>query len=759
MAQTFRWLLRVFMALVSLAVIALILVYWLAARSLPDYEASHAVGGISAPVEIVRDNANVPHIFGETDADVFFALGFAHAQDRLWQMMTLRRAAQGRLSEIFGERTLRTDELIRRLDLYNLAVRSVPAQDAATRTALEAYADGVNARLQQVADEALGRGAPEFFLFSRQLAPWQPADSLAIIKLMGLRLSSHLQEEVLHARASLLLPEERLRDILPDAPGQGVMALPDYAQLFPGTRDFAAAAPEAPEPFLMPAAPRGLGGASNAWAAAPERAAANGTLLANDPHLGFSAPTIWYLARLELAAGAVIGGTIPGMPVVLVGRSAAIGWGLTSAYVDDQDLYIEKLNPDDPGQVATPEGWMPMRTRASIIEVADAEPVTIELRWTPNGPVLPGHHFNLASITPEGHVTSLAWTLLDDQDTSMTAAMRLMAAQTVEEAIATGELYVAPSQNLVVADAESIALKTIGVLPRRTAQHQTRGRIPSPGWRSENLWQGRLSFAANPESIDPPGGIIGNTNNKTLDRPFPFHVSYAWGDTQRIQRWRRLMQTREVHTRESFIEAQLDTVSFTARSLLPLIAGSLVHRRGRARGHARTPAPARAGAVGRLERRDERTPARAADLCRVDARTAGAADPRRARSSGAPVPHVEPLFIERVFRDVDGAGGLVRHPAIRRRGNLHRHRAAGARRCPCLDRRHLRHGARSAALGRCARGHARPRGAGRGAVPVVVREHPAVHLGRRQHADARAHLGPRSRPVPERAWRGLSRGL
>ncbi len=662
MATAFRWLLRLFLVAAGLGIAALLLAWYMAARSLPDYSATLEVEGLSAPVEIVRDHANVPHIFGQADPDVYFGLGYAHAQDRLWQMLMLRRTAQGRLSELFGRRTFEFDELMRRLDIYNLAVRSVEAQDPATMAALRGYSAGINARLAEVNAGALGRGAPEFFLFPPQIAPWQPADSLSVAKLMALRLSSHLADEVLRARTSLLLPPERVRDILPDSPGAGIAALPEYAALFPGA-DFAgarrlagAAAPADPDP-LAPFAPRGLAGASNAWAAAPSRAASGATLLANDPHLGLTAPSIWYLARLDLRSGGVIGATIPGMPAVLLGRSEHFGWGLTSSYMDDQDLYIEELNPENPGEVRTPDGFAPMQTRASIIRIKDAAPVTITLRWTENGPVLPGTQFGLAAITPPGHVVSLAWTALSPEDTSLAAALDVMQAGSVAEGIEAGERYIAPSQNLVLADADGIALKVIGAMPRRDAAHQTRGRIPSPGWIPGNRWQGRANYRANPEFINPAGGIVGNTNNKVVDRPFPLHMSYLWGDTQRIQRWRRLMQAREVHTRESFVDAQLDTVSYAARALLPLVAADLWF----------TGDPAPAGTPERLRQdalklladwNGEMNEHQPEPL--IYAAWMRALQDRLIRDElgtlAREFTHVEPVFIERVFRNVDGAG-------------------------------------------------------------------------------------------------------
>ncbi|AXQ93525.1 penicillin acylase family protein [Cereibacter azotoformans] len=655
MIVVFRWLLRIFTGLVVLALVAVLITYYFLSRSLPDYNESFRLEGVSGPVEIVRNDSNVPHIFGPTDEDVYFALGFAHAQDRLWQMVTMRRTAQGRLSEVFGERTLKIDELMRRYDLYGLAQASVEVQDPEVLAALEAYSRGVNAWIGQVNADARGRGAPEFFLFSNEIAVWRPADSIALIKLMALQLSSHLQSEVLRARVSLLLPDARVSDILPDAPGEGVIALPSYASLVPGPFPALRKVGLGEDP-LSPFHPKALSGASNAWAAAPSRSAAGGSLLANDPHLAFTAPSIWYLARLQLASGGVIGATLPGIPAVLLGRSNRLGWALTSAYMDDQDVHIEELNPDNREEYRTPEGWKRFETRRSIINVKDARPITVTLRWTDNGPVLPGTHYDLAAITPPGHVASLSWTALSDQDTSISAAMRLMKARTVEEAIEAGRLFVAPAQNLMLADVNGVAMQTVGAMPRRDPAHQSRGRIPSPGWIAENLWQGVFPYEDNPRMVDPSTGILGNTNNKTVDQPFPRHVSFDWGDTQRIQRWLALMKSREVHTRESFIEAQLDTVSPTARNLLPLVAADLWFT-GEAAPEG-TPERLRQRALTLLAEwngeMNEHLPEPLIYMAWMRA-----LQDRLIRDELGPLAdefnHLQPDFVERVYRDVEGA--------------------------------------------------------------------------------------------------------
>jgi len=656
MILAFRWLLRLLTGMIALGLLALFGAYYFLSRSLPDYNEAFALPGLTAPVEIVRNNDNVPHIFGASDADVFYALGFAHAQDRLWQMTMLRRTAQGRLSEVFGTRTVKTDELLRRYDLYSLALSSVAAQDAGTMVALNAYAAGVNAWIEQINVGARGRGAPEFFLFSNEIAAWQPADSIAIIKLMALQMSGNLEAEVLRARVSLLLPDARVRDILPDDPSTGIIALPDYASLMPGVVPGGQALRMASDDPLSPFPRLDFAGASNAWAAAPSRSAAGGSLLANDPHLGFTAPTVWYLARLDLQSGGVIGGTIPGIPAVLVGRSEALGWGLTSSYLDDLDVHIEKLNPANPEEYQTPEGWKTFQTRRSIITVRDAEPVTVTLRWTDNGPVLPGSHYDLGTVTPGGHVASLSWTALDGADTSMTAAVRLMQAKSIPQAIEAGSLFVAPSQNMMLADATGIALQVVGAMPARDAGHQSKGRMPSPGWIAANRWQGMRPYAQNPHVVNPDSGLIGNTNNKIIDAPFPDHMSYDWGDTQRIQRWLTLMKTREVHTRESFIEAQLDTVSFTARSLLPLIGADLWFT-GEAAAEG-TPERLRQRALEVLAAWNGEMNEHLPEPLIYQAWLRALSD-RLIRDEIGPLAdtftHPEPLFIERVYRNVEGA--------------------------------------------------------------------------------------------------------
>ncbi len=654
MAILFRWLMRAVLAVIALAAGGAALAYYLAIQSLPDYDATLTLDGPVQEIEIVRDRYAVPHILSKNDSDAFFGLGFVHAQDRLWQMTLMRRTVQGRLSEIFGPETLHIDELMRSLDLYGYARQAVAFQTDDARAALKAYSDGVNAWLRVVQKEALGRGAPEFFLFSPDISPWTPADSIAVQKLMALQMTDKASMETLRARLSLALPPERLHDILPDSPNAPLMGLPQFSELFPDARPVPVV--EAARNPLDPLPQPGLAGASNAFAAMGRRTASGAPILATDPHLGLSAPSIWMLARMDLSEGPVMGGTIPGIPTILVGRNADLGWGLTSSYLDDQDVYIERLNPANPDEYLTPAGFSRFETREALIGVLGGEAVRFPMRWTRHGPVIPGDNFGAAAVTPPGHVAVLAWTALTAKDRSVSASIALMRAHTIAEGREATREYLAPSLNVTMADHSSVGLQMAGAAPARLSGHTSQGRIPAPGWLALNDWQGMRPFDANPWVIDPPSGIVVNTNNRITDAAFPDHLSFDWGDSTRIIRASKLLGDRTYHTLDSFVEIQTDTVSEAARVLLPLIARDLWY----------SGEPA---ASGTAERRRQVALERLADWNGemsehtpeplIYAAWVRSLVRRLVQDELGPLqqllPVPDPVFIERVYRNLDGA--------------------------------------------------------------------------------------------------------
>lgn len=572
MVTLFRWLVRLTVGLIFLTIALVVLTWYFAIRSLPDYDGSYVVEGISAPVEIVRTTEDVPHVFGKTDRDVFFALGLAHAQDRLFQMTVLRRAAQGRLAEIYGPGALAADDLARRLGLYRNARASLQAQDPEVLEALQAYAEGVNAWIGQINLGARGRGAPEFFLYPEDIAYWEPADSLAILKLLAASSSVQMRREVLRARLSLAAPD-RGQELVAM---RGEPALPAYAGLFPGARFAAPDRGAGPQDwtatlagYLAPAA----GASANGFAAAAERTAAGGALLANDPQFALTAPGLWYLARIELQSGGVIGGTIPGIPAVLSGRNTGLAWGITPAQIDDQDLYVEEVQPGDPNRYRGAQGWTAFATRRETLRVRGGEPRTITLRETENGPVIPAAHLDLAAILPGGHVAALSWTGGYGNDRSMTALIGLM--RTPDRASAARALrdLIAPAMVVTLADGQGVGQVMAGAVPRRKAGHQTAGRMPTPGWIAANRWEGLDPAPAAMTELDPQNGIVAATG--AAPPGGAAGLGHDWGDGYRQDRLRHLIDSREVHSRDSFIAAQNDIVSPVARALLPLVGADL----------------------------------------------------------------------------------------------------------------------------------------------------------------------------------------
>ncbi len=656
-----RWMLRAVIGLGALLSVAIGLLWVLISGSLPDYDGNVQARGLAAPVTVIRDANAIPHIRAESPRDAWFALGMMHAQDRLWQMEVNRRAVQGRLSALFGARTVELDRLMKTLDLYGYARRSLVHQTPATRVALDAYAAGVNAWIRHVDANSLGRGAPEFFLFGDGFAPWTPADSLGILKMMAFRLTNSAREEVRRALFQLALPPERVRDILPDYPGEASLTVPRFSEEpDPGQR---AGLPVPPQPLpevdpLLaalgnPAGPE-YSGASNAWVVDASRSSSRAPLLANDPHLWLSAPSLWYLASLRGGDLAGIGATLPGVPAIVIGHNGRVGWGLTTAQIDDQDLYIEKLNPADPGQYLTPVGWRDFETRRIRIEVAGEAPLVETVRTTRHGPVLTPQMYGVDAITPEAHVAALAWTALTDEDQALSALGLLLAAEDVEAALPAAEMVAAPGQVLTLADRREIAMTLAGRVPLRRAGNRAQGRLPVSGWLVTNDWDGMVPRDALPLLRAPEDGALATANDRLSDAPFPKHLGFDWAPPYRIARIRKELSGRRFHSRDSFVALQADTVSEMARSVLPLIARDLWWRSSAAdQTGLRAEALALLGEWnGEMDQHSPEPLIFMEWMRRLTHRLAADELGGLFREAAG----LRPLFVERVFRDLDGAG-------------------------------------------------------------------------------------------------------
>ena len=580
-----RWLGWTLAGLVLLSVVTAAGGYLWLRQSLPQVAGEIAMAGLDAPVTIVRDRWGIPHIEADDLLDATFALGFVHAQDRLWQMEFQRRLGAGRLAEVLGATALPSDRFMRTLGFQRQAEASLAHLAPDTLAWLEAYAAGVNAFL----DTRTGPLPPEFLILGHaELEPWRPADSLVWLRLMALDLATNYRDELARVRLARRLTEEQIADVWPTYPESAPITLVELARALPWD-ELAAALP--------PGAPGGVG--SNAWVVDPGRSTTGGALLANDPHLGLQAPGVWYLAHLETPELALVGATIPGIPAVVLGHNGTIAWGLTNTGADTQDLFIERVDPEDPTRYLTPAGPAPVELRQELIEVAGGAPVPLAVRATRHGPVISDLLPDAAATFGADRVVALAWSALAEDDLAVQALLGIGRARNWAEFVAALRDVGGPMQNIHYADASGhIGFIAPGRVPIRKSGD---GRWPVPGWTGEYDWHGWIPFDALPRVLDPPDGVLFNANNRVVPPDYPYLLTADWEAPYRARRLAQLLQPGAFGPAE-FAAMQADRRSLLAEDLLPVM---LAAEPG---GAAAAAAMARLAAWDRVMRADSAEP-------------------------------------------------------------------------------------------------------------------------------------------------------
>lgn len=505
--------------------------------SLPQTEGHLVAPGLMRPVTVTRDDWGIPHIVAETEADAYFALGWVHAQDRLWQMEMQRRAGAGRLAEILGPDAVETDKFLRTLGLYRLAEASLGGLRAEVKAALQAYAAGVNAWIEG----HQGALPPEFLLLGHSPEPWRPADSLVWGRLMGLQLAGNWREELLRIRLLQRLPAAKMEALwAPYPPGAPTTVALDDAT----AAAVLAAIPEIIRPRL----------ASNAWALAGSRTESGKPLLANDPHLSFEAPILWYLATVTAPGLAMTGATVPGVPFHLLGHNGRIAWGITTTHSDLMDLFIEKPGAE-PDTYLTPQGSQAFDKRDEEIRVRDAEPVRITVRATPHGPVI-------SDVLPKRQdqdLLALASATLEPDDRTAQAFYLMNRANDWRQFVDALRDFHSPQQNVIYADTGgTIGFHAPGRVPIRRSGD---GLLPRPGWTGEYDWLGWIPFAELPQVIDPPTGMLVNANNQIVPSSYPYLIAAHWPEPHRAQRITNVLAARTKHNLADMERLQQDALS------------------------------------------------------------------------------------------------------------------------------------------------------------------------------------------------------
>ena len=525
--------------------------------SLPQTSGTLRLAGIAAPVEILRDGHGIPHIRAETDGDAYFALGFVHAQDRLFQMEFMRRLGAGRLSELVGRSTLSLDRRMRILGLYRLAEAAFAQLGPEPRSAFLAYARGVNAYIETHP----GVLAPELVAISGSPEPWRPADSLVWARIMAMLLSGNFWNEALRARLADRLTPGQIEDLWPDTTGEVAPTLTgaelDKAQpLFAGLM---AAWPDVLAPIT----------ASNSWAVAGSDTRTGRPILANDPHLRFRAPVMWYLARIETPTLSLAGATVAGVPLTILGHNGTIAWGFTTTDSDTQDLFVEKLDPGDGGRYLTPDGFRPLTIRTETIRIRGEEPVTVTVRASRHGPLISDLDPETQRLVGPNRAVALAATALRADDRTAEAIWRLNRAGSWDAFIAAMEHFHSPQQNITYADTEgNIGFIAPGRVPIRRAGD---GNAPVPGWSGSHDWVGLIPFEALPRSFNPASGRIVNANHRVVGPDYPYRLGVGDTPPYRAQRIHAMLDQDRSATVELAGRMLLDPLSLAARDLVPLM--------------------------------------------------------------------------------------------------------------------------------------------------------------------------------------------
>jgi len=603
-----RWLRRlvtgVVAGLLTLSTLALGLVAWSVGRAFPQHDGELALPGLSAPVAVYRDQYGIPQLYASSAHDLFMAQGFVHAQDRFWEMDFRRHVTAGRLSELFGESQVPTDAFIRTLGWRHVAEQELTLISAEARGYLQAYADGVNAWLDQNGGaEPTGSKSLEYTLLGLltsgyTIEPWTPVDSLAWLKAMAWDLRGNMESEI--GRALLLasgLSRQQVEELYPTYPydlnepivsrdmlvAEGVVPPEPEDPTADADATVTALTEAGPALAALARAIDGLptllgdGGAgigSNSWVISGEHTTTGKPLLANDPHLSPSMPGIWYQIGLHCScAFNVEGFSFSGVPGVVIGHTDRTAWGFTNLDPDVTDLYLEQIQD---GKSFDGSQWVPLTTREEVITVAGGEPVTITVRSTKHGPLLSDRSSDLLTIASRPNVdksgeqvgtvaaapepsldpaspgvpdaanrtpygVALRWTALDPGRT-VEALFAIDRSTDWESFRAAAALFEVPAQNLIYADVDgNIGYQSPGRVPVRGKGD---GTWPVPGWDPDYDWQGFIDFDDLPRAYNPARGWIVTANQAVVDESYPRLLTKDWSYGFRSQRIAVLIEQR-----------------------------------------------------------------------------------------------------------------------------------------------------------------------------------------------------------------------
>jgi penicillin amidase len=568
-------------------------------RAFPQTEGTIQIEGLTGSVEVIRDSMGIPHIYADTPEDLMMAQGYVHAQDRFYQMDFWRHISYGTLSEMFGHNSIETDAFLRTMGWGRLAEAQFASETPELRSLLESYAAGVNAYLatQSPSDLSFEYSILELTNHSYTPEPWTPAQSLAWGKVMSWDLGGNHEAEIGRALALGVMSPERVDQLYPPYPGDRHPYIVDSNSTSVSAIEailLTSAALQAPlrsAAYAIDALDRVAGGGlesgigSNSWAVSGEHTDTGNPLLMNDPHLSAQMPSIWYQVGLHCNSVSddcpfdVAGFSFAGVPGVIIGHNADIAWGFTNVGPDVQDLYIEKINPENPNQYEYEGEWLDMDIRTETLAVAGRDDVTIEVRSTIHGPIISDVYEPLEDFAdtgldkPEQFVVAMRWTALDDVPSIAGPILGINVATDFEEFREAALLFAVPSQNLLYADTDgNIGYQMPGNIPIRSKGD---GTLPVPGWTGEYEWTGFIPYEDLPYVFNPPSGYIVTANNAVIDDGYPYQITEDWSYGYRARRIVDLVTSNFGIGIEGHATIQIDSYDLNAQRILPFLEAAV----------------------------------------------------------------------------------------------------------------------------------------------------------------------------------------
>lgn len=535
--------------------------------------------GLKAPVHIYRDGYGIPHIYAENSEDLFFAQGYVHAQDRMWQMEFWRHISQGRLSEIIGDAGVENDTFIRTSGWNRIAKDTIAYYEQELPEAMdimEAYSAGVNAYLAENKDDlsfnqrVLGLVGDPW-----EIEPWRPIDAIGWGVVMAWDLGGNWEDELTRAGLYATIGEEATNELIPGYPYASRPVIAPTSELVMNSSGQAAATAidwSAVSTAIIGRPPAALGSGpflgSNNWVISGKNTESGLPLLANDPHLGIQMPSIWYEIGLHAPGWDVVGFSFASAPGVIIGHNNRIAWGVTNLGPDVQDLYIEKINPDNPNQYEYMGEWRDMNFIEEVIKVNGGEDIVLNVRETIHGPIVS----DTFDEEDKKDVLALRWVAATDPARLFQAVVDIDQAQNFEEFRDALRYWDIAAQNFVYADVDgNIGYQSTGLVPVRKNGN---GMVPVPGWTDEYEWDGRLAFDDLPTLYNPERGFIVTANNAVVDEQYPHFLARDWASGDRAQRIVNMITAaidQGKVTADDIAAMHSDSYSMRAESYVPLL--------------------------------------------------------------------------------------------------------------------------------------------------------------------------------------------